>query len=679
MWNALLGSAVSRRSFLVSSSMFMGAQAMNALDVRTLAVADTAAPRGKRRDLLQKQCPPAALAAALLPLTTYAPWPKAGDAAWKGLAAERRAALLAEGEGKLGFEYKAISATLFLEYARMGNRSHYEARRTGNLQALWALTLAECVENKGRFLDDIANGLWAICEQSFWGVPAHLYIQKADLGLPDPREPIVDLFVGDTSAEVARVVYLLGAKLDRVSPLLRDRVYAECERRVLNPLIEHNFMWMGLPGGKRRDDLPWDATPAGQVQPVNNWDAWICWNWLTTALLVDRDAKRRTAGVQKAMVCLDRFIDTYPDDGGCEEGCSYWSRATGSMADALELLDSATKGRVNIWREPLLRKMGEYMVVARIAGDQFLDTGDAHLHALSEIDKVYQYGKRTGSPELMALARTSLKEKYAPQTLPALFDEAAFRAAKTGPAPLRRDVWLPETALMAARMKADSAEGLYVACIAADNGKSHSHNDTGSFWVYLDGEPVIIDLGAESYRKQSFDVHRYEIESMQSGFHNLPTIAGVQQGVGSAFRATALKYAATGATSALTMDLAEAYPKEAKLKTWMRTVTLDRSANVASVGDRYLLGGAGEVVWSLMTCRPVTAGGGTLRFAPRAGDKSSPVEMTFDSQQLSAKVETIHLTDPGLTESWGNVVYRVLLTTRAKSVGGSMQFLFRAV
>jgi hypothetical protein len=116
---------------------------------------------------------------------------------------------------------------------------------------------AECVENKGRFFDDITNGIWATCEESFWGVPAHLYIQKADLGLPDPRDPIVDLFAAQTSALLASTVYVLDSTLDAVSPLMRERVYFETERRIFNPLLAQNFMWMGLPGGKARHDLPW--------------------------------------------------------------------------------------------------------------------------------------------------------------------------------------------------------------------------------------------------------------------------------------------------------------------------------------------------------------------------------------------------------------------------------------
>ncbi len=42
------------------------------------------------------------------------------------------------------------------------------------------LVLGECMEGQGRFLDDILNGIWTICEETYWGVPAHVGVQKAD-------------------------------------------------------------------------------------------------------------------------------------------------------------------------------------------------------------------------------------------------------------------------------------------------------------------------------------------------------------------------------------------------------------------------------------------------------------------------------------------------------------------
>ena len=77
-----------------------------------------------------------------------------------------------------------LPATLFLEYKRIGNRSNYEGVNGIRRNKLRNLVVAECAEGKGRFLDEIVNGLWATCEETFWGYPAHLSPQKAGPGLP---------------------------------------------------------------------------------------------------------------------------------------------------------------------------------------------------------------------------------------------------------------------------------------------------------------------------------------------------------------------------------------------------------------------------------------------------------------------------------------------------------------
>ncbi len=105
---------------------------------------------------------------------------------------------------------------------------------------------------------------------------------------------------------------------------------------------------------------------------------------------------------------------------------------------------------------------------------------------------MYRFGRRLKNQDLVSLAVASMPAAYHPNTLPAIFNESELRAQPPAKARLLRDTWLPDSHIMAARRKAESVDGLYVACIAADNGKSHSHNDTGSFWVYSQGCTSIV-------------------------------------------------------------------------------------------------------------------------------------------------------------------------------------------
>jgi Heparinase II/III-like protein len=664
------GLSLSRRDFLVAAAAFAKPLSLFALD--------SVVSRGKERDPLTHACSPEKLKHSLIPQDKFRPFPTIHDrASWEALRAKTRAGLLARGEKYLGYHWPEMPATIFLEYARNGNRTDYEDLRNARMTALQSLVFAECVESKGRFLDDITNGVWATCEESFWGVPAHLSIQKANLGLPDPNDPIVDLFAAQTSALLASTVYVLDTALDTVSPLIRERIYFETERRILEPLLTKNFGWMGLAEGKPGHDQM--VVAEGKAQPVNNWDAWISWNWLTTSLLVDKNEDRRRRSVEKIVVCLDQFINTYPDDGGCEEGPGYWNVAAGAMFDALELLYSATAGAVDIFDNPLIAQMALYMNRVHISGEYYLNQGDASPIIQLDVDKMYRFGKRLKNQDLVDLAVSSIPNNYLPETLPAIFHESELRSQPAAKARLLRDTWLPDTHIMTARIKSESVEGFYLACIAADNGKSHSHNDTGSFWVYSNGWPVLMDMGQETYQKMSFGAHRYEIPSMQSAYHNLPTIGTVQQGVGSMFRAIDLSYEMNDRFAQLGMELAKAYPAESKLKSWHRTVRLDRAANGVEISDNYFLTEPVEgITLNLMTaCKVAQTGQGKLTLI--SGQGAPPTLISFAENLLAASVETIPLENPELKRNWGSQIYRIQLKTLATTASGRLKLTISSV
>ena len=389
---------------------------------------------------------------------------------------------------------------------------------------------ASCWKAKGRFVDAIADGLWLICEETYWGLPAHVGAQKRGKGLPDVTEPTVDLFAAETGALLAWTDYLLGDRLDAVHPLVRERLRLEVDRRILTPNLERDdFGWMGFTDGR-----------------VNNWNPWINSNWLASTLLLERDPERRVRTVRKITRSLDRFIDSYPDDGGCDEGPSYWSRAAASLFETLELLHAATDGRLDVYGEPVVRAMGQYMARAYIAGDYYVNIGDAAARVKVEPEIVFRYGRAVGDQALASFGSllASRRGPYGPadvsrygslaRVLPALL--RARDVADTAPTePLDGSVWLPDLQMMAAREKPGSIQGLYVAAWGGHNAQSHNHNDVGNVIVFADGQPLLVDVGVGEYTAKTFGSRRYEIWTMQSSWHTLPAINGVDQAAGSTF------------------------------------------------------------------------------------------------------------------------------------------------
>ncbi|WP_092282222.1 hypothetical protein [Caldicoprobacter faecalis] len=56
---------------------------------------------------------------------------------------------------------------------------------------------------------------------------------------------------------------------------------------------------------------------------------------------------------------------------------------------------------------------------------------------------------------------------------------------------------------------------------------------------------LFIDVGVETYTAKTFSSSRYEIWTMQSQYHNLPTVNGVCQQAGEQYRTIDVVYYAT--------------------------------------------------------------------------------------------------------------------------------------
>jgi hypothetical protein len=620
------------------------------------------------RNLLAGRITEPQLAAMLVPRERWHPFPTIDERErWTAVPESIRQAYVQAAERELGGDWSGIPATVTLRYVRDGDRAQYDGMNTRRRTRLATLVMGEVFENKGRFLDEIANGIWAISEQTFWGSTAHLGAQKKGSGLPDVTEPIVELFSAETAALLAWTDYLLGKRLDAVSPLLRERIRVEVDRRILTPALERDdFWWMGF--SARRD--------------VNNWNPWIASNWLASTLILERDPQRRARTVHRIMRSLDVFMNGYPDDGGCDEGPGYWDRAGASLFDNLELLRSATNGGVDVYAHPLVRNMGQYIYRAYIKDAYFVNMGDAPAKAHPDPELVYAYGQRIGDPVMTGFGSFLAKKRgsYSPgssslgRILPALL---VTRDVATAPAadPLLADVWLPDLQFMAARSAAGSSNGLYLSAFGGHNAQSHNHNDVGNFVVYADGKPVLVDVGVEVYNAKTFSARRYEIWTMQSAYHNLPTINGVMQKDGAAFRARDVRYVANAARASFSLDLAAAYPAEAKVDRYLRTVSLDRRARTVALDESYAL-------------REVTTPLRLSWMTPLAVDVSHPGEvrlrspeaahdefvLRYDPARFDAASEEIPITDARLLPIWGKRLARVVLVAKGRALQGEHHF-----
>lgn len=610
------------------------------------------------RNLLEKRARVETLKDVLLMDQQWVPFPDYADrAGWEAFLGPYRETYIRRGEKRLDYRWQVVRATDYLEFERTGNRDVMENPYNENIFAIVDLLLAELAEGKGRFVDQLINGVFHSCEMTSWALAAHIIVQPTHRALPAYDYPVIDLVSGDLSGVLSWTYYFMHRQFDKVDPEISRRLRHELEARTMTPyLTNDSFWWMGRNYNGRM---------------LNNWNPWCNSNVLMTFLLMENDRDRLAQAVYLTMESVDKYLNYIKADGGCEEGPSYWGHAAGKTLDYLELLALATGGKVTIWDEPMIRRMGEYISRSYVGDGWVVNFADASAKGEENPALVYRFGKAVGSDELKGFAALLRRPSATPsngrdlfRTLSALAVDRELQAAEPG-----HDVpaftWYPETQFC----YQTTPEGLFVAAKGGYNDESHNHNDVGSFSVWMDHTPVLIDAGVGTYTRQTFSSERYSIWTMQSNYHNLPMINGVPERYGRKYKASDVK-ASAGRFEA---NIAPAYPKEAQVKRWVRSYRV--KGRQVRVEDAFELAQtvAPNVV-NFMTWGSVdSATPGKVRIV--VGNVQA--ELTYDARQFSLAVEPVALTDPRLSNVWGKEIYRLSFTAKSQKLKGKYAFTLR--
>lgn len=495
----------------------------------------------------------------------FNPYPKASDrTGWEQLDPEAKAVILVNGENYLHYSFPYITAMDFMEFSKTGNRTNYENKLFSKRLALNALVLAECLENKDRFMDDIINGIFAICDETAWQLPAHnTYVRDTpQLPLPDTTKPVLDLFACETASILAVTYYLLKDKLDTVSPFICTRIEQEIRFRILMPYVSKHFWWMGR--GK---------------EPMCNWTIWCTQNILLSTFLLPCPAYLKTRIFKKACKSTDYFLKDYSDDGCCDEGAQYYRHAGLCLYQTLDILCQVTDKHFSpLWENNKIKNIASYIFNVHVDDKYYINFADCSPIAGRAGIREFLFAKACQLPQLKAFAAMDYQantEKFQPAEnnlyyrLQELFTHKEI-LSETIPKDLAHSpVYYEGVGLFIARN-----EHYTMAAKAGHNDDNHNHNDTGSITLYKNGLPVLVDIGVESYTKKTFSAQRYEIWTMQSDYHNLPTLNGQMQKDGRSFHAVVLGHSFTPNGGTFQMDIARAYPTQTHISSYIRNAVL---------------------------------------------------------------------------------------------------------
>ena len=622
----------------------------------------------KERNILAKEAQSIDLSKSLI---TDNSWNKLPDYKnrqfWQNLPANISSEYISKAERYLSYDWPVVKATDYIEFIRSGDRRQGVYAACSN--ALISLVMGELVEGKGRFTDQIINGAWYFSEQTYWGWSAHLGAQKAGTGLPDVNDPIIDLGVGEITSNLSWTLYLFKEQFDKVHPLISKRLKQEIVNKSLKPYFERDdFGYMGFKGGR-----------------PNNWNPWINYNMLTSYLLIEDNPAKKVAEVQKIINSLDKFLNGYSDDGGCDEGPSYWGAAGALLYECLELLKNATGGKFDVFDNQLVQNIGKYFYQVNIHAPYFINFADADATTGGSPSSVYRYGKAIKDPAMQQFgAYLGKLNKWGDGSFGGkigdqiknltLLEELRNAEAKEA---LVADFWLPDTEVAGARDKEGSFKGFFFGAKGGFNAESHNHNDIGNCVMYYDGKPCLIDLGREEYTAKTFSSRRYEIWTMQSGYHNLPVINGTDQKDGESFKAKNSVFTANSKSVTFSSDIAGSYPKSAKVNSWVRSYTLNRGKNF-KLSDKFELAekSAAPTSTNLITyCKVSELKPGLLKLE---GDGFA-LNLTYNAKVLKPRIEFIEVKDKGLMRYWPKGVTRVVFEFKTSGLKGAQELVIAPV
>ena len=455
---------------------------------------------------------------------------------------------------------------LFLDFSRTGNRTRWQrvsGQRRGRIPTL---AVAECLENKGRFVPALEEIVRVLCSERTWVMPAH------DAKLTNFRGETVDIDLGSSALawSLATADYLLAEKL---SPEVRQLIRENLERRIFQPYRD-----MAL--GKREKN--WWMTG------TNNWNA-VCLAGVTGAALAAIDSRDdRAFFVAAAEHYSKNFLEGFTDDGYCSEGLGYWNYGFGHYAMLSEMIHQATGGKMDMLQDTKAKQAATFGSKIEIINGVYPAFADCSISAEPSSRLMYYVSRRLG----LGLRRW---ERIDPVSAGgSLYESMMYSfpnsAAATPPVPNDSEgpgirSWFDQAGILICRPAANSSSRLGVALKGGHNNEHHNHNDVGSFVVVLGDRPLLLDPGGEVYTARTFSSRRYESNVLNSFGHPVPLVAGKLQRTGSQARARVVSHNFTDDTDTLVLDISSAYDVP-ELKKLQRTFVYSRQgAGSLSVTD----------------------------------------------------------------------------------------------
>ena len=455
---------------------------------------------------------------------------------------ERIKSIRAEAVKMVGEPIEALPYSYFKIYYETGSRVEYEQLYMKHRRRLWHFLAMAMWEDDPTWINEVCDSISAICGEPLWAFPAHV---KADASYLEMHDRI-DLFAAETAHALAETTYLLSERLPRT---IKELVHYNIDQRIVKPYLREYY----------------DYGPA-------NWSA-VCHGCVAMSFIELGLFDAFEQGKEFIVKGLNRFLESFADDGICQEGPLYWSYGFGHFTYAASMIREYTNGQIDLFKVDKMKNIAsfyEHTFVAPTFTVPFADAG--HLLYLnpgliSFLSKEFatapickraamKYGSDTrwrfGDMVRNFFWGGELMDEYTPRYGTQFFDNAQWyvkRAAK-----------------------------YVIAAKGGHNKEPHNHNDVGSLVVYAGSQYVVDDLGWPEYDATYFNnQYRYTKYLCASSLgHSVPIVNGNAQIYGDKYKAEVIEHS----DNQYKLALSQAYGLDTG--SIIRSITSDENSIVIS-------------------------------------------------------------------------------------------------
>ena len=453
-----------------------------------------------------------------------------------------------------------------------GIRPIYKPRYYRTMTRLEHFILAECIENKGRFIPQIEVYIRAIMDMKSWLHPNH---DTKNNDVLEGRSMAIDLGSRRFGSDLALAEVLLR---DKLSTKTRQDITNNLRRRIIDSYLQ---------------------STSGEVETHQNWFRGNSnWNSVCTSgsvfvtISTSQDPEERLTAVGTALNSMRNYLRGFGDDGYCSEGAGYWNYGFGHYLYLAQIVYDYTAGRINLFETDnpdKLINVANYPYHYQITEGVCAPFSDG-------VSKVSDDGGFTSKMVIRKFGATMppyRKKRGGVDSYSACFQliEWQYKKSEIGKEKTKKpDSDLPnytyfdEFGMVISRGKQELP--LSIAIKAGHNSENHNHMDVGTYTIVLGKDIITGDIGAPSYIAGAFDDDN---PARSSWGHPVPRIDNTLQSKGREFSGEIIATEFSKNLDRVVMDIKGAYEIPA-LNTLVRTMKNDKSGQgTISIIDEFSL------------------------------------------------------------------------------------------